>query len=94
MCGGNKLKTKFELKGFKVILTQYWNCYVHEHRYFFVLKGFGHKHISKDFCTAQRANKGALEIAEALEQKDLLKVQGRNFPAGLTRARHIALPKS
>ena len=61
------MRTIFQHLGFKVILTRYWNCYVHEHRYFFVLKWPGHKQISKDFCTAQQANEAALEIAEALE---------------------------
>jgi hypothetical protein len=88
------VKTKFEIKGFKVTLTQYWNCYVHEHRYFFVLKGSGQKHISKDFCTAQRAKQAALEIAEALEANDLQTLRARTFPAGVTRARRIALPGS
>jgi hypothetical protein len=87
------VKTTFELKGFKVVLTQYWNCYVHEHRYFFVLRGSGHKHISKDFCTAQRANKAALEIAEALMGDDLQILRERAFPTGVARARRIALPK-
>jgi len=69
------VKTTFELKGFKVILNRYWNCYVHEHRYFFILKGPGHKHTSQDFCSALQANEAALQFAEELEGDYLKKLR-------------------
>jgi hypothetical protein len=59
-----QVKTNFAYNGLKVTLTQYWNSALNKDSHFFVLEGPGYKHISKDFCTDQEANRAALNFAK------------------------------
>jgi len=69
-------------EGFKIILTRYWNCRFHEHRYFFAVEWPGHKQISPDFCTAEQANKAALQFTDAQKASDPSTSAAISIPAG------------